>query len=66
MSTSVGMTKTENVTGKSAARHNVIKLGFWPATCKRLPAPLVGKEKNQISNHYTDTPKKKNFLKTRV
>ena len=41
MSSSVGMTKTEKVTGKSAARHNAIKLGFCPATCKRLPTPVI-------------------------
>ena len=34
MSTSVGMTRTGKVTGKSAARHNVIKLFFGPRHAK--------------------------------
>ena len=34
MSTSVGMTRTEKVTGKSAARHKVIKLVFGPQHAK--------------------------------
>ena len=40
MSTSVGMTRTENVTGKSAARYNVIKLVFGlrhAKGCRPLP-----------------------------
>ena len=47
MSTSVGMTRTENVTGKSVARYNVIKLVFGPQHAKGC-RPLVNDLQHRI------------------